>query len=114
MNSWAGIVLLAILHLTVAFQRALAHTVVVILTFCVYFLCVFSGFPCQLCPPGSYNNITRATTCSCCPAGYTSTYAKNGCRACHLREWAEEGTFPFCGQCKTCVTPSQCELNLAY
>ena len=71
-----------------------------------------SGFPCQLCPPGSYNNITRATTCKCCPAGYTSTYSKTGCRACHVSEWAEEGMFPFCGQCKTCVSRSpHCKLD---
>jgi ribosomal protein L36 len=42
MNSWAGIVLLAILHLTVAFQSALAHKLQLWLFW--LFVCIFFVF----------------------------------------------------------------------
>lgn len=70
---------------------------------------LLAGFPCKLCPPGSFNNETRAQTCECCPDGYTSTYMKTSCRPCPFNEWAKHENFPNCSLCQTCFTPEDCE-----
>lgn len=70
-----------------------------------------SGFPCKLCPPGSYNNKIRAETCYCCPPGYSSTYMKTSCRACPANEYADQGNFPNCTLCRSCFTKDSCKLN---
>jgi len=67
-----------------------------------------TGFPCKICPPGSYNNITRAETCHCCRSGYSSTYMKTSCRACLANEYADQGTFPKCTLCRTCFSKASC------
>ncbi|XP_020621686.1 cartilage oligomeric matrix protein-like [Orbicella faveolata] len=67
------------------------------------------GFPCKLCPPGSFNNETRAQTCECCPDGYSSTYMKTSCWPCPANEWAKHENFPNCSLCQTCFTPEDCE-----
>ncbi|CAH3017812.1 unnamed protein product [Porites evermanni] len=61
-----------------------------------------------LCPPGSFNNQTRAETCECCPNGYTSTYMKTSCRPCPANEWAQHQAFPNCSLCQTCFAPEDC------
>ncbi|XP_022792613.1 uncharacterized protein LOC111331710 [Stylophora pistillata] len=66
------------------------------------------GFPCTLCPPGSFNNVSRAQTCECCQDGYTSTYMKTSCRQCPANEWAKHGSFPNCSMCQTCFNPEDC------
>lgn len=70
---------------------------------------LLAGFPCKLCPPGSFNNEIRAQTCECCPDGYTSTYMKTSCRPCPANEWAKHENFPNCSLCQTCFTPEDCE-----
>lgn len=70
-----------------------------------------SGFPCKICPPGSYNNVTRAETCYCCKSGYSSTYMKTSCRACPANEYADQGDFPNCTLCRTCFTKASCKLH---
>ncbi|XP_078366394.1 uncharacterized protein LOC144650562 [Oculina patagonica] len=67
-----------------------------------------TGFPCKICPPGSYNNVTRAETCYCCKPGYSSTYMKTSCRACPANEYADQGDFPNCTLCRTCFTKESC------
>lgn len=74
----------------------------------IYFL-LLAGFPCKLCPPGSFNNETRAQTCECCPDGFSSTYMKTSCRPCPANEWARHENFPNCSLCRTCFTPGDCE-----
>lgn len=70
-----------------------------------------SGFPCTLCPPGSFNNATRAQTCECCEDGYSSTYMKTSCRPCPANEWAKHGSFPNCSMCQTCFNSEDCECD---
>ena len=70
---------------------------------------LLTGFPCKLCPPGSFNNEIRAQTCECCPDGYSSTYMKTSCRPCPANEWAKHETFPNCSLCQTCFTLEDCE-----
>ena len=77
--------------------------------FLVEFFLVLAGFPCKLCPPGSFNNETRAQTCECCPDGYSSTYMKTSCRPCPANEWAKHENFPNCSLCQTCFTPEDCK-----
>ncbi|XP_074619052.1 uncharacterized protein LOC141877910 isoform X2 [Acropora palmata] len=66
------------------------------------------GFPCRLCPPGSFNNRSRAGTCQCCADGYSSTSMKTGCRPCPANEWSRHGSFPSCSLCQTCFTSKDC------
>ena len=68
-----------------------------------------AGFPCKICPPGSFNNVTRAQACDCCPDGYSSTYMKTSCRPCPANEWAKHESFPNCSMCQTCFTLEDCE-----
>ena len=68
-----------------------------------------AGFPCKLCPPGSFNNETRAQTCECCPDGFSSTYMKTSCRPCPANEWAKHENFPNCSLCQTCFRQEDCE-----
>ena len=70
-----------------------------------------TGFPCKICPPGSYNNVTRAETCYCCRPGYSSTYMKTSCRACPANEYADQGDFPDCTLCRTCFVKASCKLH---
>ncbi|XP_068721591.1 uncharacterized protein [Montipora capricornis] len=67
-----------------------------------------TGFPCKICPPGSFNNVSRSKTCHCCRSGYSSTYMKTSCRACPSNEYAEQGTFPKCAMCRTCSSQVKC------
>ncbi|XP_074619049.1 uncharacterized protein LOC141877908 isoform X1 [Acropora palmata] len=66
------------------------------------------GFPCRQCPPGSFNNESRAETCQCCADGYASTSMKTGCRPCPANEWSRHGSFPNCSLCQTCFTSEDC------
>lgn len=66
------------------------------------------GFPCDLCPPGSFNNQSRAETCQCCADGYTSTSMKTSCQPCLAGQWARHGSFPNCSLCQTCNSPDDC------
>lgn len=79
-----------------------------------YHFFFFTGFPCKICPPGSYNNVTRAETCYCCKSGYSSTYMKTSCRACPANEYADQGEFPNCTLCRTCFTKASCKLHEMY
>ncbi|XP_074618758.1 uncharacterized protein LOC141877629 isoform X2 [Acropora palmata] len=67
-----------------------------------------TGYPCKICPPGSYNNATKAETCHCCRSGYSSTYMKTSCRACPPNEYADQGKFPKCSMCRTCSSTVAC------
>ena len=81
-----------------------------VLCFCFVFILFFPlGFPCRQCPPGSFNNESRAETCQCCADGYASTSMKTSCRPCPANEWSRHGSFPNCSLCQTCFTSEDCK-----
>lgn len=70
---------------------------------------ISTGFPCKICPPGSYNNQSRAETCHCCLDGYSSTVMKTSCKPCISTERAFHRTFPNCSFCQTCSSEAECK-----
>ena len=67
-----------------------------------YFFCVDK---CKLCEPGSYSNVSRATSCDCCPAGFESTYMRTTCIPCSRHEYFTDA----CEMCKTCDGSNTCK-----
>ena len=68
-------------------------------------LLLFCVDKCKLCEPGSYSNVSRATSCECCPAGFESTYMGSTCIPCSRHEYSTDA----CEMCKTCDGSNTCK-----
>nr|XP_054757339.1 uncharacterized protein LOC129263455 [Lytechinus pictus] len=59
---------------------------------------------CKACAPGSYNNQTEQSECTCCDSGFSSTEGKTECAPCQISEYSEGS----CDLCKTCLSETDC------
>ena len=81
-----------------------AFQVLVVIIFYYYFF-FFGVDECKLCEPGSYSNVSRATSCKCCPAGFESTYMRTTCIPCSRHEYSADA----CEMCKSCDGSNTCK-----
>ncbi|XP_071504671.1 uncharacterized protein [Diadema antillarum] len=59
---------------------------------------------CLPCQDGSYQPLSRQTSCRCCPPGFYSTEGKTECAPCKVNQFSDSE----CGTCQTCTSADEC------
>ncbi|XP_072182289.1 uncharacterized protein [Diadema setosum] len=59
---------------------------------------------CNPCAPGSYNNESLQSECTCCDSGFSSTEGKTECAPCQPSEFS----LGDCSMCKPCLSEADC------
>ncbi|XP_071504668.1 uncharacterized protein [Diadema antillarum] len=59
---------------------------------------------CLPCQDGSYQPLSRQTSCQCCPPGFYSTEGKTKCAPCKVNQFSDSE----CGTCQTCTSADDC------